>query len=802
MQSEENILKVIQESFRLEMGERLLTLSQQLALLEDNACLEGSEPVAVCQGALTAILRELHNLKGAARAVNLPEIEELCHAAESLMRSYQQSCLEDSSFQCNLDKTLDLMYDSIGWGDKLLNQLNLHQSLALPGLSDFITHLLDGLSEPPAVHSLSTVQKAQAATSEEPGIAQALSERAARGSYQRSTFFNHSTTQADNSFRISGTKLDDLLAASTELLVARLRIRQHRDEIADLMNEGQAWGRLWRGVRGSHARLSQYSLEENGKRNKDLRNLLHFVEVNQQKLKHFEGELINLHARFNRDVSYLSTVTDQLQFEARRLRLLPLSTAMEELERAVRQLARDLGKQVQLEVHGAELEVDKKLLDEVKTPLLHLIRNAIDHGLESPAQRLHLGKPATGKVRVSFRQTGRSIELEVQDDGAGIDLERVKELAVARGLVTPTEAVELSRNEILQFLFHSGFSTREQISDISGRGIGLDSVREAAARLGGNVEVETAPGSGTTFRFSLPNMLVTAEGIIVKTAGQTYVLPVDMVERSFSLTDIPVQTIGSRKYLLYNDKQVPLLVLSEVLGLPAAPKTPGTAAGQYAVVLQSHGKCAAFIVDSLLRNQEVVVKNFSKPLVRVRNVAGATIMSDGSVVLILNVAELIQTALKQPVGSANLTVSGRNGADGGYSHTTYFELSTQATVGEQYRILVVDDSITTRTLEKNILEAAGFYVQTARNGVEALNHLRGQHFDLVVADLEMPEMNGLQLTSHIKQDQRLLETPVIIVTSLDTAEDKARGMDAGADAYLVKSRFDQQALLNTIKQLI
>jgi two-component system chemotaxis sensor kinase CheA len=525
------------------------------------------------------------------------------------------------------------------------------------------------------------------------------------------------------------------------------------------------------------------------RRDNDLTNLLRFVEINQQHLKQLETSLSGLHAHFTRDVSYLSFVTDQLQFETRRLRLIPLAVVMEELERVVRQLSRDLGKQVQLVVHGAELEVDKKLLDELKAPLLHLLRNALDHGIESPPQRLHNGKPAMGTITISFRQTGRSIELEMRDDGAGINVERIKELAVERGLISEAAMAELDQHGATQFIFHSGFSTRSEVNGVSGRGIGLDSVREVATRLGGSIEVDSWPGVGTSFRFSVPNVLVTAEGIVIKSADQTFVLPVDNVERSFLLSQVNVQTIGSRQYLIYNEKQVLLTSLAQVLQLPSLPPGLTKNSDQYVVVLQSRGRCGAFTVDGLLKNQEVVVKSFSKPLVRVRRVSGATIMADGQVALILNPEDLIRTASNQ------LQVS-----------RAAYEAGNQDAISEvqkdQQRILVVDDSITTRTLEKNILEAAGFYVKTARNGVEAMSHLRAEGFDLVVADLEMPEMDGFQLTRSIKMDQRLADLPVIIVTSLDSAEDKAKGMEAGADAYVVKSRFDQQGLLTTIRQLV
>jgi two-component system chemotaxis sensor kinase CheA len=804
MDTDDKLLKAMQDSFKLEMSERLLAISQHLATLEDTASAEAETGKDKANDKATeiigALFRELHNLKGAARAVNYPQIEELCHASEGMLarlRSLPEP-LEASEF----DRVIDLLYQSVSWGDQLLNLLNLAKPLASPELSEFVRLLRQ---EAEQEESPLPVEKTFEPSETKEKEFQVLDLKETAPVKPRSVGLpkngaSFPAASGDNSVRISGNKLDELLAASTELLVARLRMRQHREEIAKVLGEGQSWLRLWRGVRGSHARLVQkaVSAKKAGQRDNDLNNLLHFVDLNQQYLKQLESNLASLHARFTRDVSYLSFVTDQLQFETRRLRLIPLGIVMEEMERTVRQLSRDLGKQVQLVVHGAELEVDKKLLDEVKAPLLHLLRNALDHGLESPAQRLHKGKPATGTITVSFRQNGNLIELEVRDDGAGLDLTRIKELAIERGLVAAEAAGTLDERSITEFIFQSGFSTRPEVNGISGRGVGMDTVREVATRLGGSLEVSTSSGGGTCFRLSVPNVLVTAEGIVIKSNDQIFVLPIDGMERSFRLSEVEVQTIGARRYLIHDGRQILLVSLAQILGLPALPAGLVQNSNQYAIVLQHHGRYCTFVVDELLKNQEVVVKSFSQPLIRVRRASGATIMANGQVALILNIEELIRAASTLPeMGSSPGQIFPQTG-----KQTERTLPGLNPAENTRQRILVVDDSITTRTLEKNILEGAGFFVQTADNGVEALGYLRNNAFDLVVTDLEMPEMDGFHLTQAIKQDQRLSELPVIVVTSLDKPEDKARGLEAGADAYVVKSRFDQQGLLATIRQLV
>jgi two-component system chemotaxis sensor kinase CheA len=811
MDSEDKLLKLMQTSFRQEMGERLLVFSQQLALLEDLHRQPPESDLAELttqqEGILATMMRELHNLKGAARAVNLPEIENLCHAVEGLLSIYQHANMATG---LNIPKLFDLLYQSVDWFDHLLNCLNLDQALNSSELDDFISLLQGQVATATSTSDSASLLQGQVATAIPPatsssssnntGLEQlAVSNRQARqsGTYKGPATLN--TTTNENSVRVSGAKLDELLAASSELLVARLRMRQHREEINLLVNDSQSWSRLWRNVRATHSRLRQRTNHD-----ADLTNLLRFVALNEQRIRQLENGLVKLHNSFSRDLTHLSVVTDQLQFETRRLRLIPLSVVIEELERSIRQLARELGKQVQLVVHGAELEIDKKLLDEIKAPLLHLLRNALDHGLESPAQRLHNGKLATGTITISFHQSGGSIELEVQDDGAGIDVIRIKEVAIERGILKAEAATELDRTAAMQFIFDSGFSTRTEVNGISGRGIGLDSVKEVATRLGGHVEVDSWPGSGTRFHFSVPNILITTEGILIKTNNQTFVVPVSGVEHSFRASEVTLQNIGSRQYLFYKDTQVVLTSLTDMLGLASGDEaTTSAQANPYIVVLQSRGRFAAFTVDTLLKSQEVVIKSFSKPLMRVRYVAGATILADGQVALILNPDDLISMAVSELTPSPSLTTPFRTSIqpETGLATTTN-TTKTYARPTWQAHILVVDDSITTRTLEKNILEAAGFYVRTASNGVEALIQLRTEEFDLVVADMEMPEMNGLELIRIIKKDNQLAETPVIIVTSLDTVEDKTKGLEVGADAYMVKSRFDQQDLLSTVRQLV
>ncbi|MBV9128567.1 MAG: response regulator, partial [Verrucomicrobia bacterium] len=456
----------------------------------------------------------------------------------------------------------------------------------------------------------------------------------------------------------------------------------------------------------------------------------------------------------------------------------------------VRDLARDEGKQVELVVRGREIEIDKRILEEMKDPLIHLVRNAIDHGLEKPEARTARGKPPRGLLRLAVSQLdGSKVEIVIADDGEGIDPQRVKTSAVKSGAISEEEAGRLDDAAALMLIFHSGVSTSPIITEISGRGLGMAIVREKIEKLGGQIAIDTRPGAGTTFRILLPITLATFKGILVAVAGQIFVLPVPSVERIARVKREEIQTVGNRETISIDGRAVAFAWLEEVLELPPRPSHPESGGGFIeAVVLGVAEKRIAFAVDAVLNEQEVLVKPLGKPLLRVRNVAAATVLASGTPALILNAADLLKSAVRLAGASRRgaLPAAGNNNG-----------------AAERVRdLLVADDSVTSRMLLKNILESAGYRVATAVDGAEALTALRSREFDLVVSDVEMPRLDGFELTAKIRADQKLAELPVVLVTALGSREHQERGIDVGADAYIVKSSFDQSNLLDVIRKLI
>jgi len=435
-------------------------------------------------------------------------------------------------------------------------------------------------------------------------------------------------------------------------------------------------------------------------------------------------------------------------------------------------------------VEGGQAQLDKKIIEELKDPLMHLLRNALDHGVEKPDERLRAGKRPAGLLRLSAAQKSSSVVIEIEDDGAGIDLERVRSLALRRGFVTEAELPEMTDQQILGLIFRPGFSTKGMITDLSGRGVGLDVVLTNIERLKGTITVNSEPGRGSVFSIRLPITLATAQALLVRVSGETFAIPLAAVELIAEVGLDQVTAIEAREAILIEGQPTALVRLNEILQLPGESSHLEAGGKAPIVLLGSTEERVAFLVDELLGEHEVVVKGLGAPLRRVRNVSGATIAGDGAVVLILNVFDLIKASQKVRglwLADKRRVEAGRRGAA---------------------RVLVVDDSVTTRLLEKGILESNGFDVTLAVDGLDALEKLADGGFELVVSDVEMPRMNGFELTRQLRRDDAHRDLPVILVTSLSSDEDRKAGVEAGADAYIVKGAFDQGNLIATIRQLL
>ena len=576
------------------------------------------------------------------------------------------------------------------------------------------------------------------------------------------------------------SKLDSLMTQAGELLVAGLKVDQRLKDVEEISHCVEDWNREWLKIRAAHSQL----LHDDGL--EEIRPLLRFLDLNQERLKTIAVRVGDLRRGFSRDALHLSRVTSDLGEEVMKVRMLPVSTVFDLLPRLVRDLAREKGKEVNLQVEGGETELDRKVLEEIKAPLIHILRNAVDHGIETPEERERAGKPRAGTITLKAFQKGNSIVIEVSEDGAGINVNKVKKAALKAGIIGADETETISDDEAMRLIFVSGLSTSSIITDITGRGVGMDVVRKNVESLHGHVDVDSTPGQGTKMTLVLPLTLATTQELLVQVGDQIYGIPISSVERIQRISPQDISTVEGKEAIVVDDEPISLVYLSDVLELGRQKEEVRPDQKMPVVILSAGRKRIAFLVDGVVGQQESVVKSLGKQLSRVRNVAGATILGTGQVIMTLNSSDLVKSA-RGMAGRTSITAR-----------------ISQAKVKEvaQSTILVVDDSLTTRNLEKNILETAGYETKVAADGVEALSVLQSDHCDLVVSDILMPEMDGFELTAAIREQSAFKEIPVILVTALESREDKERGIEVGADAYIVKSSFDQETLLEAVEQLI
>jgi two-component system chemotaxis sensor kinase CheA len=717
--SDEEFLKRLLEAFKIEAGEHVQAMSSGLLELE-------SSPAAPEQRAplIERIFREAHSLKGAARAVNVTEVESLCQALETVFSAWKRKEMEPAPEQFDaLHRAVDLARDllSAGTAGRTAQVVAMTQQLAAfkPGATPPAAPRQTPATPPPqqpqasspvvvetVVRPAPVPQPQQSEPSPSP-VKAAPQEEPPVAPEPRVAVAMTVPPIAAETVRISTAKLDSVLLQAEEMLVAKLAIHQRVDELRGVEAELERWQKEWTKIEPEARRLrSDKSAGSSAKSNESNEAVAAFLDWSQSRVKALEGKLAALAGAAERDHRALSTMVDNLLEETKKLVMLPFSTLLEIFPRLVRDLARDEGKDVHFTMRGGDVEIDKRILEEMKDPLIHLLRNCVDHGIEPPAKRAP--KPARATITLFVSQaSGSEVEITVSDDGRGISVPEVKAAAVKKGTVSAEEAARMDDQQAIMLIFQSDVSTSPIITEISGRGLGLAIVREKILKLRGRIAVETRPGAGTTFRIALPLTLATFKGIIVRASEQLFVVPVTSLTRVVLIKPDEVQTVENRETIPFEGRVVSLVRLDDALEIPR--KNPDDGDGVFSVlILGSAEKQIGFRVDAVVNEQEVLVKPLGKPLVRVRNVAAATVLGDGKPVPILNVSDLMKSALH---------------VSGAVVRATALE-STAAEPKKKIPVLVVEDSITSRMLLKNILESAGYAVTTAVDGMDGLTKLR------------------------------------------------------------------------------
>jgi two-component system, chemotaxis family, sensor kinase CheA len=490
------------------------------------------------------------------------------------------------------------------------------------------------------------------------------------------------------------------------------------------------------------------------------------------------------------DSSRLNLVTSSLESGVKKLRLLPLATVFNLFPRMVRDLAKTQSKEINFAIEGGDLLLDKRLLEEIKDPLMHLLRNAIDHGIEPAAERQQNGKLAAATLLIQVRQTGNQTTIEIADDGRGLDIHKIKATAIKRGIHTEAELSTMTTAQIQSLIFAAGFSTRTRVTELSGRGVGLDIVRTNVERLKGSVEVESAPNQGCTFRIQLSHAIGSSSVMMVDVRDRVYAIPVEFVDRMLLLDKAEIFALGGTPTTKIAGQTMTVAWLADILALPAvAPASPSavtrTTNSVACLLLQSGRQQLALLVDRIRDQQLVTIESPHPILKNVPHLSGSTILGTGEVCLVLNPVDLFTTAA-------------------GGNPLAPVAVPTAATipVDAPPSLLLVEDSLVIRTQMKRILNGAGYQVTAANDGMEGWEKLQAGTFDLVVSDVEMPRWTGLELTTEIRKHPEYQDLPVVLVTTLSQSADRDRGLQAGANAYLTKGDFDQQLLLDTLTELI
>lgn len=719
---------------------------------------------------LEDIFRNAHNLKGAARILGLTEIAALAHELESAF-----SLAKDGKLNITPER-VDAISEAIDKINGLMNSgINPPFNPSISPLSKGGTAMGGGglLEGAGLLKGETEAIKDGEEKIEKEAVIETVGKRSEGATAAGAD------RQAQGSVRVATTKLDDLMNQAGELLVAKMKFEQRMEDVNSLIALTENLIKGFNRIRRDEVRLKKTGLRGSRPHTSTARlGVLQFTDDLTANLSSFNDRLIRFSSEFYENNIDLSNITDRLQDSVKVIRMLPLSTILKTQPKMVRDLTRRLNKKVELKIEGEGIELDKRILEGLKDPFVHLITNCIDHGIESPDERRKAGKDEEGIIEITATAKGSFVEIVIRDDGRGMSVDKIRAKALKKGIVTEETLSNLSNEQIINFIFEHGFSTSDIITDVSGRGVGMDVVKKNIEELNGMIYVQSESGKGCKTIIMAPLTLATVKALLMRTGTEAVALPVTVIDRIMKVKADDISMIEGNNAFKHEGEIIPVARMDQALGFK---KMEGDKEIFPVVIIGAGEKRAAFIIDGFIGEETIILKNLTYPLTKVKNVAGVALLGDGRIAVILNPAELIDsmTSVKPaPIRRAKEK-----------------EMQRQS-------VLVVDDSITTRTMEKNILESSGYDVTLAVDGVDAYNKLQGKRFDIIVLDVQMPNMDGFEFTEKVRETPALNDIPIILLTSLEKDEDKRRGIDIGANAYITKRTFNQSNLLETIKRLI
>lgn len=729
------------ELFRLELEERVEQLNSGLLQLEaDPSSRDACDPV----------MRSLHSVKGAAGIVVLPALVKVAHRLEDFFVAVKlgEATLDQQAFALGF-RCVDLFQDVSRQSADSIREWLAARSPEIDDLVDSLSQLLpDASGVSPATRSSGgEIENPYILTSDSP---------------------SSGPSAADRVVRVEAENLNRIMALSGEMLVEAKWLQPFADSLSllkDRQKDLQATIEALRLQLTEAGQTASLELVEKARsKERECRDTL------TERL----GEL-ELYALRTTNLSY------RLYREVIGSNMRPFSDAMVAFPRMVRDLATSLGKQVHLEVLGKGTLVDRDILRKLESPLTHILRNAVDHGVELPEERIASGKPARGSIRIEALHRGGMLSITISDDGRGVRFEKVRQQLVALGLFSAEDAENLSEAELCEHLYQPGFSTAEAVTEVSGRGVGLDVVSSMASEVGGTVRFTSAAGEGTSIHFQLPLTLSVVRTLLVEIAGEPYAFPLARLDQIVAIEIADIQVMEGRECFVLDGVSIGLISARQVMQFPEAAQSVGPIP---VVVISDHAKVYGVVVDRYLGEQDLVVRPLDPRLGKVANVSAAALMGDGQPILIVDTVDLVRSI------------------DALLQHATLQGQASLQPKRKGQRILIVDDSPVALDLQSRLVSSRSYQVDRAVHGLEAWKAMRDGDYQLLVTDVEMPEMDGIALIQTLRKEPRFRHLPIIISSSRDSEQDRLHGMEAGADYYLVKSSFQDDTLLDAIHQLI
>ncbi|MBF0252962.1 MAG: hybrid sensor histidine kinase/response regulator [Candidatus Omnitrophica bacterium] len=678
---------------------------------------------------LKHLMGEAHTIKGAAAMMEFKRISEIAHIIEDAMEASieRNTKFEREHFNIlfeALDAMGSLLEDKVTWKAKGVDR-------------PYVEELCRRLSE-----LLINAEKVQGKQQEKVTEKVEPKEVPAQDPFDTKKKNIPKTEKrieptceiTETSLRVDVAKVDTLLNSSSELLISKIRLKEVVKELV------------------TNARQKSNGI--------DYSKLLSITDN-------------------------IDSLTSQMQKKVMDIRLIPASYLFNSYPRIMRELANENGKAINFEIEGEDTTLDKAILDKLKSPLMHILRNAIDHGIETKEARKKINKPEEGTIKLKAYREGTQVVVEVDDDGDGIDIAKVKETAVKKQMVPVERIGEMQDDQALQLLFTPGFSTKENVTDLSGRGVGLDVVRSMIASLKGMIEITTKKGEGSKFIIKLPLTLAISECLLVLAGNDKFAIPIDSVAETMRIEANEIKSIENKNVISVRNHIIPLVRLNDIFSLP----TRGILEKRtyIIIILQFVERKVALLVDDLLGRENVVSRDIGDPLKKVKDIGGATILGDGKVIFILDVPSIVDSSEGYFV---RRTVKDETEDKG------------SKTIKKQKNILLAEDVLSTAMMEKNILESVGYNVILAKDGQDAYEKSSTEKFDLVISDVLMPRKNGFELVEALRQTKEYRNVPVIMVTTRGSEKDKLRGLEVGADAYILKNEFTSDVLLETIDRLL